>query len=79
VPDDPSAFTRWVVEHPVRWGFVAGLALYFTAVILNDLPRLIWLMPAVVFGVANWWVWRRDGPAHKWRVYILRRFPKRER
>jgi hypothetical protein len=60
--------------HPVQWGVVAGLGVFVVAGMLNGL----WLVAVVIaapFGVANWWMWRKGGPAHRWRRSILERFP----
>ena len=38
----------------------------------------LWTLGTVVgaaFGLVQWLVWRRNGPGHRWRAWMLRRFP----
>lgn len=37
----------------------------------------VWVSLGVAFGVVNWVVWRDDGPAHRWRARLLKRYPPR--
>ncbi len=35
------------------------------------------LAVAIPFGLLNWFMWRKGGPAHRWRIWILERYPKK--
>jgi hypothetical protein len=64
----------WVARHPIAWGVVSGLLM---GAVGFGLFRSLPLSAAVglVFGAANWYIWRNNGPAHRWRASLLRRFP----
>jgi hypothetical protein len=68
----------WVARHPVKWGIAAGAGAFFVVGLLNGL-YIVGAVIAPVFGFANWFVWRRGGPAHRWRAAILRRFPAKSK
>ena len=69
---------RWVADHPAEWGFVAAAGFFFIAGLLNGL-YLVALIGAPLFGIGNWWLWRREGPAHRWRAALVERFPPKQR
>lgn len=74
---EPSSLTRWVGTHPVVWSASTGLAM--AALGLRLFGAEAWAAAAIVgvlFGLLNLWLWRADGPAHRWRAGIVRRFPK---
>jgi len=52
--------------------------LLFIAGLLNGL-YLVALIGAPLFGIGNWWLWRREGPAHRWRAALVERFPPKQR
>jgi hypothetical protein len=70
-----SRLSEWVAAHPVRWGLTAGLLLGGYGVVLFGLGWLP-VIGGAAFALANWFVWRHGGPAHRWRAAMLRRFPK---
>ncbi len=72
----PSTRNAWVVTHPVAWGAFAGLAVVLVGSALFD-PQLWIAAGGAIFGLANWFIWRPDGPAHGWRQRLLERFPPR--
>ena len=67
---------RIAARRPLVWGISSG-------VIMAAVGQLLfgeWILSVVVgavFGAANWFLWRRNGPAHRWRSALLRRFPPR--
>ena len=68
----------WVATHPVLWGILISSLLFLLALFLfagDYWP--VWLVASTLFGTANTFVWRRGGPAHRWRARALERFPKR--
>jgi hypothetical protein len=78
--EDPSSLTRWVVAHPALWGLLSGLAVLAAAIGLfrGDHP-VAWVGASAAFGVFNYVLWRRRGPGHELRAYVLRRFPNKTR
>lgn len=73
-----SALPRWVAAHPVQWGAVAALGIFFVAGPLNGL-YVLGFLTAIPFGLLNWWLWRERGPAHRWRAALVERFPPQQR
>jgi len=51
-----------------------GLGAFAIGLLLFDRWDLE-LAVGVIFGVANWFLWRPNGPAHRWRAWLFRRFP----
>jgi hypothetical protein len=70
-----NAMTVWVVRHPGQWGVVSGLIAFSMVGLLFLLPVSVCVVVVVPFGFANWLAWRRDGPAHRLRAWVLRRYP----
>jgi hypothetical protein len=68
-------FATWVVDHPIRWGLVSGLAGFGIGVAFSGL-LVIGLVLGLSLVLFNWWVWRPDGPACRGRALLLRRFPR---
>lgn len=59
---------------------VSGLAAFVMAFGLFDGEHPVaWLAASVGFGLLNHVLWRRGGPGHRLRAYVLRRFPAKER
>jgi hypothetical protein len=76
VADDPPV-TRFAVAHPWLWGLVAGVLA--AALALRLFPGEWWpWAAALAFGLANALAWRPNGPAHRVRAWLVRRYPKRE-
>jgi len=71
-----STLPAWVAAHPIAWGALAGLAAALFGFALFD-PQLWIVVLGVIFGLANWFIWRPGGPAHGWRQRLLERFPPR--
>ena len=74
----PSSLTRWVVDHPALWSTATGLAMAAIGLALFGTGQ--WAATAIVgalFGLLNLWLWRANGPGHRWRAGLLRRFPRR--
>jgi hypothetical protein len=63
---------EWARRRPALWGIVStllvfGWGLYF------GFSWPIAMAVAVPAGVANWFMWRRNGPGNRWRAALLRR------
>ena len=71
--DDQEVFAA---RHPGVWGVLSGVLFCLAGVALFE-ARWWVMMVAILFGVANWLMWRASGPAHEWRRRLLRRFPPR--
>lgn len=70
-----DALPAWVVRHPAQWGIIAGAGV--AAVGLGLFGGQIWLLAVgLVFGLFNWLLWRPGGPAHAWRAWVLKRYPR---
>ena len=75
---DASALTKWVEQHPAVWGVVSATAIFAWSLMLFDGAHwLSWAVASALFGLLNYWLWRKSGPGHRLRAYLLRRFPKR--
>lgn len=59
-----GSLRRWVVRHPIGWGAVSGLLAF--ALFFAPTGHLAAVVPALVFGVLNWYLWRENGPGRLW-------------
>lgn len=66
---------QWVAEHPALWGIGSGLISALVGLVLFG-PAMLVLAVSVPFGMANWLLWRNDGPAARLRAHHLERFPR---
>jgi hypothetical protein len=66
---------EWVANHPALWGLGAGLMSALVGLALFG-PVLLVVVVSVLFGAANWLLWRNGGPAVRLRAHLLERFPR---
>jgi predicted outer membrane lipoprotein len=70
-----SQLSMWVARRPAMWGLLSGTAMGVIGLVLFG-SWVLSLVVAVPFGIINFMLWRQEGPAHRWRSYLLDRFPK---
>lgn len=75
--EDPSEVTREFVDHPVRMALLSGAAV--TPLMFRDsIPIIVVAATASAVAILQWSLWRPGGPGHRFRRYMLRRFPPKE-
>lgn len=56
---------RWVIQHPVAWGVVSGFLTIILGIALTW-PLVVAVVPGILMGILNWYLWRPRGPARAW-------------
>lgn len=59
-----GSLRRWVIRHPIGWGAVSGFLAF--ALVFAPTSHIAAVVPGLVFGVLNWYLWRTDGPGRLW-------------
>lgn len=59
-----ATLRRWVMLHPVAWGVVSGLLAFM--LVFAPTGHLAAVVPGILFGVLNWYLWRANGPGRSW-------------
>jgi hypothetical protein len=61
-------------NNPIQLGFMSGLlGAAWAAFLLHDI--VLGLALGTPFGALMAFLWRKNGPAHKWRDWLLEHFP----
>lgn len=66
-----------VSEHPLRWALVTG-SLIFAWVLFLSGSLIIAVGTGIGMLLLSWSLWRPGGPGHRFRKWVVRRFPERE-